>query len=111
MNILITESQYRLLMRRLDDFTMIDRQFKYQLRKESPCTWTDVQNYFSWVAHKTEDDIIYKLNQDDLLKSKPEDELEILSKIRNEIREYLYDNLYEYAEIYYRKYKKSNCYE
>lgn len=111
MKIIITESQYTLLMRRLDDFAMIDREFKYRLRKESSCGWDDVQNYFSWVAYKTEDTVVYKLNEDGLLKSKPEDELEILRKIRNEIREYLYSNFYEYTEIYYRRNKKSNCSE
>ncbi len=109
MKIIITESQYRLLARRLDDFVMIDREFKYRLRKESSCGWDDVQNYFSWVAYKTEDTVVYKLNEDGLLKSKPEDELEILRKIRNEIREYLYSNFYEYTEIYYHRNKESNC--
>ena len=111
MKIIITESQYRLLTRRLDDFAMIDREFKYRLRKESSCGWDDAQNYFSWVAYKTEDTVVYKLNEDGLLKSKPEDELEILRKIRNEIREYLYSNFYEYTEIYYSRNKKSNCSE
>jgi hypothetical protein len=108
MKILITESKYKLLIRRLDDFAMIDREFKYRLRKESPRGWDDAQNYFSWVAYKTEDTVVYKLAENGLLKSKPEDELEILGKIRSEIAEYLYSNFYEYTEIYYRRYKESN---
>jgi hypothetical protein len=111
MKIIITESQYRLLMRRLDDFAMIDRQFKYQLRKESPSGWPDVQNYFDWVAYKTEDTVVYKLAENGLLKSKPEDELEIRKKIRSEIQEYLHNNLYEYAETYYNRNKKSIYYK
>jgi hypothetical protein len=109
MKIIITESQYRLLTRRLDDFAMIDREFKFLLIRNSPCWYPNVQRYFSSVAYRTGDNVVYKLNEDGLLKSKPEDESEILEKIRSEIREYLYSNFYEYVEIYYPKYRESNC--
>ncbi len=97
-------------MRRLDDFAMIDRQFKYRLRKESPCTWTDLENYFDWVTYRTEDDIVDLLKQQAMTDTiKPEEWLEFSRKIRSEIREYIHNNFYEYAEIYYRRNKESNC--
>lgn len=111
MKILITESQYKLLTRRLEDFAMIDREFKYQLRKESPCGWRDFQNYFDWVTYKTEDNVLHLLVVQEGISDtiKPEDWLEFSKKIRSEIQEYIYSNLYEYTEIHYHKYKENNC--
>lgn len=117
MRIVLTESQYNTLLRRLDDFSIIDRKFKLFLRKNSPCernrygklSYPTFDRYFSRVNYKTVDDVVSKLVDEEILKFDGENDLELFKKVREEIREYIDNNLKEYAEEYYNQYKEKNC--
>jgi hypothetical protein len=105
MQIVLTESQYNTLIRRLDDFVVIDRQFKYQLRQKIPCNFTDFEDYFNFVSYRTEDYVTNKLIENKII----EFDLELSNKIRSEIENYIKDNFLEYAKEYYDYYKEKNC--
>lgn len=109
MKIVITESQYKTLIRRLDDFVLIDRQFKLFLRKNSPCVYPTFDRYYWKVEYKAEDDIVSKLEDRKMIKFDDKNGLELFKKVREEIRKYIDDNLKEYAEEYYNQYKEKNC--
>lgn len=117
MRIVLTESQYKTLTRRLDDFVLIDRQFKLFLRKNSPCernrygklNYPTFDRYFSRVGYKTEDDVVSKMVDKKILKFDGENDLGLFKKVREEIRKYIDDNLKEYTEEYYSQYKEKNC--
>jgi siroheme synthase (precorrin-2 oxidase/ferrochelatase) len=105
MKMIISESQYNTLIRRLDDFAVIDRQFKYQLRKKLPCNFTHFEDYFNFVSYRTEDYVTNKLIENNIIKF----EFELSIKIRREIENYIKDNFSEYAKEYYDYYKEKNC--
>lgn len=105
MKFVITESQYNLLVRRLDDFIKIDRQFKFQLRKRYPCDYSNFENYFDFVSYRTEDFIVNKLYEDGFI----DNNLELSTRLRKEIANYNENNMKEYAQEYYNMYIKKNC--
>jgi hypothetical protein len=110
MKIIITESQYTTLIRRLDDFALIDRQFKLFLRKNSPCVYKTFDLYFFTVKYKTEDNVTSKLEDKKMLVYfNIKNGLELYKKVKEEISVYVDDNLKEYAEEYYNQYKEKHC--
>ena len=105
MKIVLTESQYKTLTRRMNDFVIIDREFKLQLRKKSPCGYVGFDNYFDFVSYRTEINVIDRLFDDEGF----EWELSLSIQLKHEVENYIKDNFKEYAKEYYDYYNKKNC--
>ena len=105
MQIVLTESQYKTLTRRMNDFVIIDREFKYQLRQKIPCNFTDFEDYFDFVSYRTEINVIDRLFDDEGF----EWELSLSIQLKHEVENYIEDNFKEYAKEYYDYYNKKNC--
>lgn len=92
--------KYLTLFRRLDDPAVVDRQFKYLLRKWSPSDFKDVDRYFNAISTLTAEYVVEYLFEHDLITRHPK---QVIIKIKKEVIDYLRDTLFYYAEMYFDK--------
>jgi len=101
MKIVITESQYTLIRR----FNLIESEFEHRLKTEDPCDHDSFDFYFNWVSYRTEDTVVYKMEENENLKLN----LEKSRKLRESIKTFIYHKFSDVAKKYYNYYKRIHC--
>lgn len=104
MKIVITESQYNALIRRFS-LSKIESEFEYRLKKDNPCKYESFDDFFNWVAWRTEDTIHYKIRENEKLNL----DLEQERNFRKMIQDFIYNNFSDVTKKYYNYYKRIHC--
>ena len=103
MKIIITEDQYNILL--LRRFGLIEPEFKYRLAIEDPCDYDNFESYFAWISYRTEDTVVYKMEENEKLNL----DLKESRKLRESIKTFIYHNFTDVTKKYYDKYRKKLC--
>lgn len=109
MKIVLNESQFDVLARRIGKFSKIKFHLDVQLERRPACDYNSFENYLEWITYKTEDNLINSLRKSGSINWENNQGLELFRILRVEIKEYILENYTNHIFKYYTKYREHYC--